>query len=68
MTGAQTAAALLCILALVVAVAGLTAGPSLGAGYRCLAVLWSAGWLLVLLSSRRRALPHPPQPHPGTAP
>lgn len=68
MTGAQTAAALLCILALVVAVAGLAAGPSHGAGYWYLAVLWSGGWLLVLLGSRRRALPHPPQPHPGTAP
>ena len=67
MTAAQTAAALLCILALVVAAAGLTAGPSHGAGYWCLAVLWSAGWLLGLLRSRRRAVPLPPQPHPGTA-
>ena len=68
MIGAQTAAASLCLFGLVVAVAGLAAGPSHGAGYWCLAALWSAGWLLGLLSSRRRALPHPPQPHPGTAP
>ncbi len=68
MTGAQTAAALLCFLALVVAIVGLTAGPSHGAGYWCLAMLWSAGWLLVLLRSRRSVLPHPPQPHPATAP
>ena len=67
MTGAQTAAALLCFLALFVAVADITAGPSHGAGYWCLAMLWSAGWLLVVLRSRRRALPPPPQPHPGTA-
>ena len=67
MTGAQTAAASLCFLALVVAVAGLAARPSHGAGYWCLAVLWSAGWLLGLLRSRLRAVPLPPQPHPGTA-
>ena len=68
MTGAQTAATSLCLFGLVVAVAGLAAGPSHGAAYWSLAVLWSGGWLLVLLRSRRRALPHPPQPHPGTAP
>ncbi len=58
MTGARTAAALLCFLALVVAIAGLAAGPSHGAGYWCLAVLWSASWLFVLLRSRRSVLPH----------
>lgn len=68
MTGAQTAAASLGLFGLVVAVAGLAAGTSHGPGYWCLAVLWSGGWLLVLLGSRRRALPHPPQPHPGTTP
>ena len=67
MTGAQTAGASLCVLALVVAVAGLAAGPSHGAGYWCIAVLWSTGWLSGLLSSRRRPVPLPPQPHPGTA-
>ena len=68
MTGALTAAALMCIFGLVVAVVGLAAGPSHGTGYRSLALLWKAGWLIVLLRSRRRALPPPSQPHPGTAP
>ena len=68
MTGAQTTAALMCIFGLVVAVVGLAAGPSHGTGYWCLALLWNAGWLLVLLRSRRAVLPRPPQPHPGTAP
>ena len=43
-------------------VIGLAAGPSHGAGYWCLAILWNTGWLLVLLKSRLRARPS----HPGT--
>ena len=68
MTGAQTAAASLCLLGLVVALVGLAAGPSHGAAHRCLALLWNAGPLLVPIGSRRRVLPRPSQPHPGTAP
>ena len=54
MTGAQSTAALLCILALVVAVSGLAAGPSHGAAYSCFAVLWNAGGLIVLPGACRR--------------
>lgn len=54
MTGAQTTAESLCLFGLVVAVAGLAAGPSHGAGYWCLAVLWNVGWLFVLPGTCRR--------------
>ena len=54
MTGAQTAAASLCLTGLVVAVSGLAAGPSHGTAYWCFAVLWNAGWLFVLPGTCRR--------------
>ena len=54
MTGGQTAAASLCFPTLVVAFAGLGAGPSHGAGYWCLAVLWNVSWLFVLHGTCRR--------------
>ena len=55
MTQTQTAVAALCILALVLAIAGLLLSPSRGAtGYWFIALLCSAACLLDLLRSRRR--------------
>lgn len=64
----DTVVAILSVLALVISIAALLASPSHGAGYRCIAILWSAGWLIVLLRSRRRARPRSSQPPPGSTP
>ena len=67
MTRTQTAVAALCVLSLLIAIVALFLAPSRGAtAYWCLAILWSAGWLIDLLRARRRAhRPRQPSPRPG---
>ena len=55
MTRIQTAVAVLCVLALLIAIAGLLLSPSRGAvGYWCFAILCSGGCLIDLLRARHR--------------
>ena len=71
MSRIQTAVAALCVLTLLLAIAGLLLSPSRGAtGYWCIALLCSAACLIDLLRSRRHGgeKPRGDELHQGRGP